>query len=184
MSSFTWKVDEFADVMILRYRVDSWDKLTLQQKKLAFFLSEAGYSGRDIIYMQHHRCNMDIRLALEAIVCDNSEKSSTEYLALLEYTKRMFMSNGIHHHYGNDKVVPQFSRTFFVERLAAAGGKPLSEEALRVMFDIAFDSRMVDQRAGVDSIASSAVNFYEPGLTTAEGSKKNVFFFLFSLLFQ
>jgi len=119
--AFKWEVDQFADVKVLRYQVPFWEKLSLQQKKLAYFLSEAGYSGRDIIYLQHHRFNLEIRLALEAIISsDEGEKSSSEFASLLEYAKRVFFSNGIHHHYGNQKFVPGFSREFFVARLAAA----------------------------------------------------------------
>jgi dipeptidyl-peptidase-3 len=182
------EVDRFADVRILRYDVPSWDKLTVKQRKvekkkkkkkkksqlfvqLAYFLSEAGYSGRDIIYLQKHRFNLQIRFALEAVITDKGEKSSKDYLELLEYTKRVFMSNGIHHHYGNNKFVPGFSREFFVARLAAAGAPPLGEDVLRVMFDENVDTRLVDQREGVDVVANSCVNFYEPGITAAEAKE-------------
>jgi dipeptidyl-peptidase-3 len=133
----------------------------------AYFLAQAGYAGRDIVYLQHHRFNLQIRLALEHIITDGGEKTSADYLGVLEYTKRVFMSNGIHHHYGNTKFTPQFSREFFVSRL---GDKSLDEEVLRVIFDPDVDSRLVDQRAGVDYVVNSAVNFYEPGITAEEVS--------------
>ena len=111
---------------------------------------------------------MDIRRAIVAIVMDNGDKTGADYEGFLVYAKKYFMSNGPYHHYGKGKFVPQCSREWFVQRLHAAGGKALSSEVLLFMFDPVFESRMVDQRDGVDIVLNSSVNFYERGITAKE----------------
>src|SRR5207248_3322025 len=102
--------DRFADIQVLRYRASGFDQLTLQQKKLAYFLAEAGLAGRDIFYDQKYKHNLTIRKMLEAILSSYSgSKESDDYQKLLTYAKRVFFANGIHHHYSNIKFVPECS---------------------------------------------------------------------------
>src|ERR1043165_2744329 len=103
--------DQFADIQVLRYKVPEFDQLTLQQKKLAYYLTEAGLAGRDIFYDQKYKHNLAIRKTLEAILISYSGPTDTEdYKKLLVYAKRVFFANGIHHHYSNIKFVPECSQ--------------------------------------------------------------------------
>ncbi|MCB9048846.1 MAG: dihydrofolate reductase [Lewinellaceae bacterium] len=165
--TFNYYPERFADKKILRYKVSSFDQLTLQQKKLVYYLVQAGLSGRDIIYDQNYRHNLAIRRALDQIVADYSgDRSSEEWQEVLLYAKQVWFANGIHHHYSNDKFTPGFSREYF-EGLLSAVGASLEPEALRAIFDPAFDARKIDQ-SGSDLLANSAVNFYGPDITQAE----------------
>src|SRR5690606_26044356 len=117
-SNFLWKADQFADINVLRYKIDGWDKLTLQQKKLAYYLSQAGYAGRDIIWDQNYRHNLKIRRALENIVQNYAgDKSSENWKNFIIYTKKVWFANGIHHHYSMDKFKPEFSKEYFTTLL-------------------------------------------------------------------
>ena len=105
-SSFVWKTEAFADVQILRYRAQSFDKLNLNQKLLVYYLVQAGLSGRDIIYDQNYRYNLQIRTALETVYTNyDGDKFSDDWKAFETYLKRVWFSNGIHHHYSNDKII-------------------------------------------------------------------------------
>ncbi|MCO6476667.1 MAG: dihydrofolate reductase [Phaeodactylibacter sp.] len=165
--TFNYYPERFADKKILRYQVPGFDKLTLQQKKLAYYLVQAGLSGRDIIYDQNYRHNLAIRRALDKIVADyQGGRTTEEWRELLLYAKQVWFSNGIHHHYSNDKFVPGFSPEYF-DKVMASVGASLGEEARRAIFDPAFDARKIDQ-SGDDLLINSAVNFYGPDITQAE----------------
>ena len=158
-------VDRFADVQVLRYEIEGFDKLSLSQKKLVYYLSQAGLSGRDIIYDQNNAYNLEIRSALEGIVLKyNGDKTSTDWNKLMTYTKRVWFSNGIHHHYGMDKIEPTFSKDFF-EVLLKETKTPLSKEALNVMFDPSLSAKRKVKDADKDMVVSSANNFYGEGVT-------------------
>ncbi len=159
-----YKLDRFADIQVLRYRINGFDKLSLNQKKLVYYLVQAGISGRDIIWDQNYRHNLEIRRALEAIYqSDQVEKSGDDWTKFDEYAKRVFFSNGIHHHYSTVKFKPEFSTEYF-DGLIAASGANISDEAKDAMFNDE-DMKRVNKASGVDLIAASANNFYAPGVT-------------------
>ncbi len=167
-SGFAWQVDQFADLKIVRYQVPSFDKLSDQQKQLVYFLNEAGLSGRDIMYDQNYRHNLAIRNALETIYTEfNGDKGTKGWNAFETYLKRVWFSNGIHHHYSSDKIDPGFSREYF-DMLAKETGVTLGEEPLRAMFDPTFDNKKVNQDARKGLLTASAVNFYAPDVTARE----------------
>lgn len=164
---FAYLTETFADKKIIRYRMPSFDQLSLDQKKLVYYLVEAGLSGRDIMYDQNYRHNLPIRRAIDRIVRDyEGERESEDWQQFLVYAKNVWFSNGIHHHYSNDKFTPGFSQAYF-ESLLQGVGAVLPNEALSAIFDPNFDARKIDQGAA-DLIAASAVNFYAPGITQAE----------------
>ena len=112
----------------LRYTIPGWEKLTVKQKTLVYYLTQAGYCGRDIIYDQNYRHNLEIRKALENIVTKYSgSKTSGEWSSFLVYTKRVWFSNGIHHHYSMDKIMPGFSKEYFKSLLIATDTKKMSK---------------------------------------------------------
>ena len=177
--NFDYNVERFADLQILRYQVPGFDELTLQQKKLIYYLSEAAQSGRDILYDQNGKYNLRIRRALEAIYVNyEGDRNSEDFKALEVYLKRVWFSNGIHHHYGMDKFVPGFSASFFKEALLSidasllpldgdASAEELYETLSPVIFDPAVLPKRVNQADGVDLIVTSACNYYQ-GVTQAE----------------
>lgn len=165
---FKWTTESFADKKIIRYQVPGFDKLSLQQKKLVYFLTQAGLSGRDIIYDQNYRYNLPIRKALEKIISDyQGDKTTSDWNELMLYAKQVWFSNGIHHHYSHDKFAPGFSKEWF-EKAMTDTGISLPPEVLAAMFDPAIAPKRVDQRSGVDNVLASAVNFYGPGVTSAD----------------
>lgn len=167
-AQWKWVVDRFADKKIMRYKVPGFDKLTLNQKKLVYYLAQAGYSGRDIIWDQNYRHNLEIRKALEKIyTSDKVDKKGKEWDAFVLYLKNVWFSNGIHHHYSYDKFVPGFTRATFEQWMAQAGAK-LSGEAMRAIFDPAFDNKKVQLDPSKDIVKTSAVNFYDPDITQKE----------------
>jgi dipeptidyl-peptidase III len=158
-------VDRFADVQVLRYEIDGFDKLSLSQRKLVYYLSQAGLSGRDIIYDQNSAYNLEIRSALEGVILKyKGNKTSTDWNKLMTYTKRVWFSNGIHHHYGMDKIEPTFSKEFF-QSLLRETSTLLSKEALDVMFDPSLSAKRKVKDADKDMVVSSANNFYGEGVT-------------------
>ena len=162
---FRYLIDEFADLKIMRYQVPGWDALTLQQKEYVYHLSEAAKYGRDIIWMQNCRYNLDIRKTLENIL-ENYEGDRTceDWKKFETYAKRVFFSNGIHHHYAEDKFFPECSQDYFHDLMAAVGEDDAELEYF--IYDPAVypARKMMD---GNDIVAESAVNFYE-GVTRAE----------------
>ncbi len=158
-------VDRFADIQVLRYEISGWDKLTLDQKKLVYYLSQAGLAGRDIIYDQNNAYNLEIRKALEKIV-DNFDvdKTTESWKALETYSKQVWFSNGIHHHYSMDKIMPGFTKAYFREALKASNAS-ISKEAEEAMFSKTKYMKRKVKDANVDMIQASANNFYGKGVT-------------------
>ena len=162
--SFEFKVDQFADLSILRYQIPGWDVLTLKEKELVYYLTQAGLAGRDIIWDQKYRHNLEIRSALENIYRNfRGDKKSNDWLEFEVYLKRIWFSNGIHHHYSNDKIMPSFSKEYLDELMTLTNTK-LEGAAYEVIFNNV-DFKMVDKRKGVDNVLESAVNFYGPNVT-------------------
>jgi len=168
--TFDYNVEQFADIKILRYQIPGWDNLTLKEQKLVYYLTQAGLAGRDIIWDQNYRHNLKIRKALETVYANYSgDKTSEEWKAFETYLKRVWFSNGIHHHYSNDKLKPEFSQEY-LKSLMAETNTSLEEEAFNVIFN-EIDSKKVNQAKGVDNVALSAVNFYGPNVTNADVEK-------------
>ena len=166
--AFQYNVDKFSDLEILRYDVPEFDSLTLQQKSLIYCLSEAALYGRDILFDQNGRYNLRIRRACEALYLNYPyDKNTEEFAAFERYLKRVWFSNGIHHHYSEDKFLPEFSQEWFMTACQAAG--VLYESAiLPVMFDPAVMPKRMTAQDGVDLVACSAGNYYGEGVTQAE----------------
>ncbi len=171
--SETGQLESFADLQILKYEVPGWDDLDPKQKELAYYLYEAALSGRDIIYDQRGKYNLLIRKTIEAI-WDNpaTEKSGKEWEAFRTYAGQVWFSNGIYHHYSNDKFTPGFNEEYFVSLLKAVNeenlpleeGEDIDQFLTRikpVIFDPNFAPKMVNLKEGIDNVAGSANNFYE-----------------------
>lgn len=179
---FDYTVEQFADLQILRYRVPGFEELSLAQKKLVYYLTEAALQGRDILFDQNGKYNLRIRRALEAIYTGyKGDRTASDFQALEVYLKRVWFSNGIHHHYGCEKFVPGFTPEFFKQALEAVekGALPLAEgqtvaqffeELKPVMFDAKVMAKRVNQAAGEDLIQTSACNYYD-GVTQEEAEK-------------
>ncbi|MGN1240271.1 MAG: dihydrofolate reductase, partial [Paludibacteraceae bacterium] len=164
---FNYTVDKFYDLEILRYQVPGFDELTLQQKTLAYYLSEAALQGRDILFDQNGRYNLRIRRALEALYLNYAgDKQSEEFMLFEKYLKRVWFSNGIHHHYSEDKFLPEFTEAWYRQACAEAG-LTVDEALIPVMFDPAVMPKRTNQAAGQDLVLTSAGNYYE-GVTQAE----------------
>lgn len=176
---FNYIVEQFADLRILRYQVQDFDKLNLQTKTLLYYLYQAALSGRDIIYDQNFKYNLSIRKTLEAIVSHyKGNTESTEYIQLLTYAKRVWFSNGIHHHYSTDKFLPECSDSFFASVVQSIDDVELPLQAnqtkadfIKLITPIIFDAKIASKKVSLDSktdlVKSSAVNFYE-GVTQQE----------------
>lgn len=165
---FQYMTEQFADVKIIRYQIPSWDELPLQEKKLAYYLSQAGLAGRDMIYDQNYRNNLSIRRALESAYKKyDGDKSSEDWKAFDTYMKEIWFANGIHHHYSHVKFQPEFSREF-LNGLLLKSGASLNDELMAVIFDPAIDAKKVSKDAGKDIVLASSVNFYAPDVTQAE----------------
>lgn len=166
-SKFNYNVEQFADIKILRYQIPGWEKLTLKEQKLVYYLTQAGLSGRDIMWDQNYRHNLTIRKALENVYTSfKGDKSSDNWKAFEVYLKRVWFSNGIHHHYSNDKLKPEFSSDY-LKQILAETNTVLDGEAFDVIFNET-DSKKVNQGKGIDNVALSAVNFYGPNVTNAD----------------
>lgn len=178
-SDFDYNVDRFADIEVLRYKVPGFEDLSLNQKKLIYFLNEAALQGRDILFDQNGKYNLVIRQTLEAVYTNfNGDKESAEFKAFEKYLKQVWFGNGIHHHYSMDKFVPEFSAEFFAEQVKAlptetlplAKGQSVDELVATlspVIFDPAVMAKRVNQAQGQDLILTSANNLYE-GITQQE----------------
>ena len=167
-SDFKYTLDQFADVKVMRYQVPGWEDLTLQQKEYAYHLSEAAKWGRDIIWDQNCRYNLQLRHAVEDILKNyKGDRKCDEFQAFTEYAKRLFFSNGIHHHYAEDKFFPSCEPAYF-ERLLSAVGR--SDEA-GFLLSYAYDPEVCPQRRSTsqegDLVELSSVNFYD-GVTREE----------------
>ena len=167
-TSFQYNVDKFYDLEILRYDVPEFDQLTLQQKQLVYCLSEAALWGRDILFDQNGRYNLRIRRTCEALYLNYPyDKASPEFEKFEKYLKRVWFSNGIHHHYSEDKFLPEFDQEWFVAACEAAGVE-YDPAILPVMFDPAVMPKRMTAQDGVDLVACSAGNYYGEGVTQAE----------------
>ncbi|MBQ0119148.1 MAG: dihydrofolate reductase [Bacteroidales bacterium] len=168
---FSYNVDKFYDLEILRYQVPGFDELTLQQKTLIYYLTEAALQGRDILYDQNGRYNLRIRRTLEALYTSEwlqkQLKAGDENAILMEkYLKRVWFSNGIHHHYSEDKFLPEFTQEWFVDACKQANVK-YCDCILPVIFDPQVMAKRMCQ-SGEDLVAESAGNYYGEGVTQAE----------------
>lgn len=176
---FNYVVDQFADLQVLRYRVAGFDSLTLQQKKLVYYLSEAALQGRDILFDQNGKYNLQIRRLLETLyVHFTRDRTEGPFLALEVYLKRVWFSNGIHHHYGCDKFVPGFSAEYLknlilhtdVSLLPLESGETVEamcDKLFPVIFHPEVMPKRVNQNDGEDLVETSAANYYE-GVTQQE----------------
>ena len=162
--NFNYNVEQFADIKVLRYQIPSWDDLTLKEQKLVYYLTEAGLSGRDIIWDQNYRHNLKIRKALENVYTNyQGDKSIEDWKNFEIYLKRVWFSNGIHHHYSNAKLPANFSVDYLTELLTATN-TILEGEAIEVIFNDK-DAKKVNQAKDTDNVSQSAVNFYGPNVT-------------------
>ena len=165
--AFDYNVEQFADVKILRYKIPGWENLTLKEQKLVYYLTQAGLAGRDIMWDQNYRHNLEIRNALETIYTNyDGDKFSDEWKAFETYLKRVWFSNGIHHHYSNDKLKAEFSQDY-LKFLLAETHATLEGEAFDVIFNNK-DSKKVNLAKGIDNVGMSAVNFYGPDITNSD----------------
>ena len=176
---FDYTVEQFADLQILRYRVPGFETLSLDQKKLVYYLTEAALQGRDILFDHNGKYNLVIRKMLEAVYTGyKGDKTSADFKAMEVYLKRVWFSNGIHHHYGCEKFVPGFSPEFFKQALFSvepsalplADGQTveqLCDEVFPVIFDPQVMPKRVNQADGEDLIQTSACNYYD-GVTQEE----------------
>ena len=181
-NEFKFLVEQFADLKIMRYQVPGFENLTLKQKELVYYLSQAAICGRDILFDQNGKYNLAIRRTLENIYSTyNGDKSTEDWKNFEVYLKRVWFSNGIYHHYASDKILPGFSELYFrelVNKSTSVGfpvrkGQPveaLIDELIPVMFDPAFMPKKVSLDSGSDLVKSSAVNFYE-GVTEKEADQ-------------
>ena len=167
-SDFQWQTEQFADLRILRYQVPGWEKLSLQQKKLAYYLSQAGLEGRDILWDQQYRHNIEIRKAIETIIKNYNGVKDTNWENFLVYAKRVFFSNGIHHHYSHAKIVPDFNSDYLRSLLKDTEAS-LSDAAFEVIFNDE-DAKGVSKDPNKDLLLASAVNFYDPDITAEEAT--------------
>lgn len=168
---FKFLIDEFADIKIMRYQVPGWDALTLQQKEYIYHLSEAAKYGRDIYWAQNSRYGLPVRKVVENILNNyDGDRTSEEFKAFETYAKRLFFSNGFHHHYAEDKFVPQCSQDYFRSLMTAVGDEARCNELLPVIFDPSFLPQRKSTDKSGDIVAQSAVNFYE-GVTKEEVEK-------------
>ena len=165
---FRYLVDEFADLKIMKYKVPGWENLSLQQKEYIYHLSEASKYGRDIIWAQNCEANLPIRHAVEKIITDyQGDRDSQQYKDFLVYAKRLFFSNGIHHHYAEDKFFPSCSQEYFATLLSESGVQGNHAELLKLIYDpTIFPQRKSTNTAG-DIVQESAVDFYD-NVTRAE----------------
>lgn len=162
-------VDRFADIEVMRYVVPGFDDLTLSQKKLIYFLTEAALHGRDILWDQNGKYNLPIRQLLESVYTNyTGDRSSEEFRNFELYLKQVEFGNGVYHHYSTDKFTPRFSQKWFdaqVSALEKADRLPVNKSQLpvlaKVIFDSSFMPKRVNQAAGQDLITTSAVNMYE-----------------------
>ena len=163
---FKYTVDQFADLKVLRYQIPGWDSLSLQQKEYAYYLSEAAKFGRDITWDQYCSYNLPIRHVIEDILNNyEGDRNSQEFADFVIYAKRVFFSNGVHHHYAEDKFIPACSKEYFASLMEATGNA--NEELLDFIYDKeAFQQRRSTSKTG-DIVALSAVNFYD-GVTRKE----------------
>jgi len=168
-NSFKYTIDSFADLKVMRYRIPGWENLSFQQKEYAYHLAEAAKYGRDILWDQNCKENLRLRHVLEAILENvDAEEGNAEYDAFLTYAKRVFFSNGMHHHYAEDKILPGCSREYFASLMEAAGVN--DPELLEIIYNPSIYPQRRSTETSGDIVKQSAVNFYE-GVTREEVEK-------------
>ena len=179
MEEFNYTVEQFADLQLLRYKVHGFEDLSLKQKELIYYLSQAALQGRDILFDQNGKYNLIIRKMLETVYTDyQGNREDTNFVNMETYLKRVWFSNGIHHHYASDKFVPGFTPEFFKAALSRVDASQLPlgdgetiemlcEEVFPVIFDPKVMPKRVNQADGEDLVQTSAANYYE-GVTQQE----------------
>lgn len=176
-----WTVDRFDDIKVLRYEVPDFDSLTHDEKMLVYYLSRAALCGRDILYDQNCRYNLPVRRTLEAMYeYGDTDRNSADWQAFEKYLKKVWFSNGVHHHYSNDKFVPEFSESYFDALLSSTPQERFPDDygtfeeltgiVRQVIFDPDFVPVRVNQQSGIDMLAASAMNYYE-GVTQREAER-------------
>ncbi len=168
-ANFNYVVDRFADIEVLRYKVPGFEDLSLNQKRLIYYLNEAALWGRDILWDQNCADNLEVRVALEKIYTGyNGDRNTTDFKAFEKYLKQVWFGNGLHHHYSTDKFVPEFSQDFFAKQIKAAGYKTQEANRLKeIIFNPSIHAKRVNQADGEDLVLTSACNFYD-GVTQKE----------------
>ena len=166
-----WVVDRFDDIRVLRYEVPGFEELTLPEKKLVYYLNEAALCGRDILFDQNFRYNLPLRRTLEAIYADYpGDRTTPQWAAFEKYLKKVWFANGVHHHYSNDKFVPEFSEAYFDSLVMVTPAESFPQDfgtmaelmtvVKPVMFNPALYHKRLDQTAGQDMLAASSMNYY------------------------
>ena len=169
--NFKYTNEQFADIQMLRYKVEGFEKLSLRQKTLIYHLSEAALAGRDILFDQNGRYNLRIREMLETVYRDyKGDRKSKDFQGLTLYLKRVWFSAGIHHHYGNEKFVPEFSEKWLRTTLASLNYK-VEDEVLDAIFNPNTLKMRVNQKDGDDLVLTSAGNYYGHDVTQAEAEQ-------------
>ncbi len=182
IEDFNYKVERFADIEILRYRVPDFESLSLKQKELIYYLTQAALEGRDILFDQNNRYNLLVRRTLETIYENyNGDKNSVDFQSLTTYLKQVWMGNGIHHHYSEDKFTPEFSKAFFADAIKSIDAQKfknvlqpgetvdnLIDKLTPIIFDPSVMPKRSNQAEGADLIQTSSVNYYGEEITQAE----------------
>ena len=164
---FNYQADEFGDIKVLRYQIPGWEDLSLKEQKLVYYLTQAGLAGRDIMWDQNYRHNLKIRKAFENIYMTyEGNKTSEDWKNFETYLKRIWFSNGIHHHYSTAKMKPDFSKEY-LQTLLDETNTELTGEAFEVLFNDK-DAKKVNLSKDADIVKESAINFYGPNVTTAD----------------
>lgn len=176
---FKYQTEQFSDVRILRYQVPGFDQLSAKQKEMLYYLYEAALAGRDIMYDQNFKYNLTIRKTLETIIANTkNDKANAEYQKFMIYAKKVWFSNGIHHHYSSDKLIPECSQAYFESLIKSAPSNQLplragetvdafTKRILPIIFDPKIAPKKVSLDPSVDLVTNSAVNFHE-GVTQKE----------------
>ena len=175
---FKFLVDEFADLKVMRYQIPEWDQLTLQQKAYVYYLGEAAKCGRDILADQNFKYNLTVRKTIEAVIESyQGDRECADFQNFMVYAKRVFFSNGIHHHYAEDKFFPEVSEAYFADLVRGCDATllPLNEgesidDFIAFLTPVVFDRELykIRRSSEEDIIANSAVNFYDGDITKAE----------------
>ncbi|MFI3283058.1 MAG: dihydrofolate reductase, partial [Rikenellaceae bacterium] len=166
-----WIIDRFDDTKILRYKVPAFENLSLEEKKMIYYLSQAAKWGRDILFDQNFKFNIIIRRTLEALYRNYSgERNCEMWCGVVKYLKHVWFANGIHHHYSNDKFTPEFSQDFFEQAIHSLPAELLPadfggvDKLLEVISPVIFDSELysskINRADGADVVQDSATNFY------------------------
>ena len=181
---FIYLTEQFSDLKLIRYQVPGFEELELRQKKLIYYLSQASLSGRDIIFDQNYRHNLRVRRTLETIVANyTGDRTNKDFTNFMTYTKRVWFSGGIHHHYSSSKLNPEFSSEYFINELiskstsskeysfpliAGENKMDLGQNISDIIFDVNNDSKRVNRDANIDIILNSANNYYGPNVTNED----------------